>query len=83
MHLRLVYATARALLERAWTRQTRIRLLGVGLSNLITGDDQLALPFARDERPPVGRALDQVRERFGYEAIRLGALPREGRGWLA
>jgi DNA polymerase-4 len=68
-----VYATARRLLEGAWTRRLPIRLVGVALSNLSGPSPQLAL-FAGESQPrSVGPAIDTVRARFGYDAIRLGA----------
>lgn len=66
-----ILATATALLRDAWTRRMRIRLLGVGLSHFVGEERQLALPFPTG-RPAVGSALDAVRARFGYDAIRLG-----------
>lgn len=71
-----VLAVASELLRTAWTRRAPVRLLGVSLSNLVGPDRQLALPIRR-ERPRVGDALDAVRNRFGYEAIRLGAVRRD------
>ncbi|MEZ4441518.1 MAG: DNA polymerase IV [Polyangiaceae bacterium] len=53
------------------TRDLPVRLVGVALSNLVTDDGQLALPF--NPRRRVGPAVDQVRLKFGYDALRLGA----------
>ena len=52
-----------------------VRLVGVALSNLVEPDRQLRLPFDDEPRPATGAALDAVRRRFGYDAIRLGAAP--------
>ncbi len=57
----------KALFEKARTRSTRVRLLGVGLSNLGL-PDQLSL-FDRTEA--LDRMVDGIRERFGYDAVRL------------
>lgn len=79
----LVYATVRELLDRAWDRRLPVRLLGVELSHLCGPDRQLDLPFAgAAHRPAVGAALDRVRQRFGYDAIRMGATG-PGREWNA
>jgi DNA polymerase IV len=67
-----VLAIVRRLYKSARTRPLPIRLLGVGLSNLIGRDDQLSLPFGQTARPAVGRALDAVRARHGYESVQLG-----------
>jgi DNA polymerase-4 len=72
-----IYAAVMALYARARTRTARIRLLGVQLSHFVGADPQIDLPFcgaARPPRPRPGQAIDQVRERFGYDAIRLGAV---------
>jgi DNA polymerase-4 len=56
-----------------------VRLLGVGLSNLVGRDAvaQLALPFQRG--PQVGPVLDQVRSKYGYDAVHLGDASTVGR----
>ncbi|MFT4627327.1 MAG: DNA polymerase-4 [Myxococcota bacterium] len=56
-----------------WDRRA-VRLVGVQLSNLVGEDTQLALPLPAGGAPPVGPAIDAIRERFGYDAIRLGAV---------
>ena len=66
-----VLKTARALLERAWSRRVSIRLLGVCLSNLAGPDRQLQLPLGAPIRSP-STAIDVVRQRFGFAAIRRG-----------
>jgi hypothetical protein len=58
------------LYRRGRTRRSPIRLLGVALSNLGLFDEQLPL-FAEDQRRIA--AVDAVRERFGYDAVRLAA----------
>ncbi|MEQ1571343.1 MAG: DNA polymerase IV [Myxococcota bacterium] len=76
-----VLAVARQLLDAAWTRSLPVRLVGIALSNLEPAPAQLALPLAAPGRPPVERALDAVRERFGFDAIRLGSTGRTS--WVA
>ena len=68
---RVVLARCQALFDAARTRPLSIRLLGVGLSNLVGGGPQLRLPLGG--RPTMGSAVDAVRARFGFDAIRLGA----------
>jgi DNA polymerase-4 len=58
----------RELLARARTRRTAIRLLGVRLSNLRRSDLQLCL---FDTSEPLHRAMDGIRKRYGYDALRL------------
>jgi DNA polymerase-4 len=70
-----VLAEIDALLDAAWTKPKRLRLLGVGLSNLVGPEEQMPLPFG-PAKPPVGSAVDAVRSRFGFDAIRFGAPAR-------
>ena len=52
----------------------QVRLLGIALSGLEEATGQLELPFDEGGRPHIGMAIDAVRERFGYDAIRLGGV---------
>jgi DNA polymerase-4 len=63
-----LYPVIRDLFEHARTRRTAIRLLGICLSNLRPGDEQLSL-FDRSE--PLHRAVDGIRKRYGYDALRI------------
>lgn len=82
-----------ALLRSAWTAELPVRLLGVGLSGLDRAGAQLSLPLAGGRsgrggpRPEVGAAIDHVRARFGYDALRLGVArgrnPGEASRWRA
>jgi DNA polymerase IV len=56
------------LYRAARTRPRAIRLLGVALSKLCLAESQLAL-FDHGERR--ARAVDRVREKFGYDAVHL------------
>ncbi len=69
-----VGAVARALFLGAWDRRRRVRLLGVQLSNLEPGSVQV--PLFLPSRPRAGVAIDAVRARFGYDAVRLGVASR-------
>ncbi len=71
-----VYPVIKDLYLGARHGQRRVRLLGVGLSNLILFERQLAL-FAGDRRRDT--AVDAIRERFGYDAVRLAGGRRHGR----
>ncbi len=73
----VVLDTVCTLLDRARRRDLPVRLVGVRLSNFVGQPEQLALPF--EAPPPASLAIDAVRARFGYEAIRLGAARRSAR----
>jgi DNA polymerase-4 len=62
-----LYPVVRDLFERARRRRLAIRLLGIALSNLGRYDEQLSL-FDDDE--PLHRAVDGIRKRHGYDALR-------------
>ncbi len=71
---RLIAERARALFRATWARRVSVRLLGVGLSNLILAAPQLdlfsdprALAWERLAGP-----LDRLRERYGFGAVRAG-----------
>ena len=63
-----LYPVIRELFEQARQRRTAIRLLGVRLSNLRLASEQLAL---FDHAEPLHRAVDGVRTRYGYDALRV------------
>jgi len=76
-----VFACVLDLLRKGRTRPLPIRLLGVKLSNLVGQPRQLGLPFGGPtERPNVGVAVDAVRQRFGYDAIRFGTAKKSS--WI-
>jgi DNA polymerase IV len=69
-------ATARGLLAEATPliRTQGLTLVGLSLTNLVDADRiQLALPLERS-LSPLDAALDEVRERYGAEAITRGVL---------
>ena len=80
---RHVFRVVRALFSEARTRQLPIRLLGIALSNLVQAAVQLSL---FDDFGRLHGSVDEVRERFGYDALRLASSEafaaggREGRG---
>jgi len=63
-----LYPVIVGLFERARKRRTSVRLLGICLSNLRPCDEQLCL---FDETEPLHRAVDGIRTRYGYDALRL------------
>jgi DNA polymerase-4 len=74
-----VYPVIKDLYLGARDGRRRVRLLGVGLSNLGLFDGQLLL-FEGDQRRD--EAVDAIRERYGYDAVRLGGGSRRGNSRL-
>jgi DNA polymerase-4 len=70
-----LYRVVRELFRKHRKRRTAIRLLGIRLSNLEV-ERQLSL---FDDHGPVHRAVDGVRERFGYDALHLALAERDSR----
>ena len=63
-----LYPVIRELFQRARTRRTAIRLLGIRLSNLRPQAAQLSL---FDHSEPLHRAMDGIRKRYGFDALRI------------
>jgi DNA polymerase-4 len=72
----VLYEEGRQLLLRAWSHGRRIRLIGIGASNLTTAGYQLGL-FNHSEDQSLARlakAVDEIRDRFGEDAIQRASL---------
>ena len=65
-----LYPVVCELYRRARKRPTAIRLLGICLSNLQPAERQLCL---FDEGEPLHRAVDGIRERYGYGSVHLAS----------
>jgi DNA polymerase IV len=65
-----IYQAAQALLMATWSPGRPVRLIGVGVSNLMAPVEQLQLWDGSSERHRrLQDALDDVRTRFGHDAI--------------
>jgi DNA polymerase-4 len=72
-----VLATARALLESAAAliRDGGLTLIGISLTNLDDADAlQLELPFAARALGALDPALDDIRDKFGKDAVQRAVL---------
>jgi DNA polymerase-4 len=69
-----LYPVIRDLFDRSRTRRTAIRLLGIALSNLRPYDEQLCL---FDHGEPLHQAMDGIRKRYGYDALRIALAEAE------
>jgi len=79
----VLYEEGCKLLRQAWARGRKVRLIGIGASHLATAGYQLGL-FDQDLSLSLARlakALDEIRDRFGEDAIqRASLLPRRDEG---
>jgi DNA polymerase-4 len=72
-----ILTAARMLLETAWAPGVGVRLLGVGVSGFGSVPRQMTLLDEAAERrdgrrAAIERAVDELRERFGEDAVRFG-----------
>jgi DNA polymerase IV len=72
-----IAASAGSLLDALWAPGVGVRLLGVGVSGFGAVPQQLTLPTEQDESPDerrrsIEKAVDELRERFGEDAVRFG-----------
>ena len=65
----VIMQTAQELFKRLYTRRMRIRLIGVRLSNLIHGTQQLNLFEDTPEQVNLYLAMDRMRKRYGNDAV--------------
>jgi DNA polymerase-4 len=72
----VLYEQGRELLHRAWLRERKIRLIGIGASNLTTVGHQLGLfgPDHSERLTRLVKAVDDIRDRFGEKAIQRASL---------
>ncbi len=71
----VVLATIRRLFDGKWDRKRKVRLLGVGLTNLTHGESQISLLDVEKKQrlENLTRATDKLRDRFGFSKIQLGS----------
>jgi DNA polymerase-4 len=69
----VIFASALRLLDSAWDRTQKVRLLGVRTSNLERGVFQRGLFEARaqDKFDRLMHTADALRERYGFDAVKL------------
>ena len=69
-----IYNAAHSLMQTLRSGDTRpVRLLGVGVSNLIDSAVQLALEPSKDERlDELSRTFDRMREKYGRRSLETG-----------
>jgi DNA polymerase-4 len=73
----VIFDQAGRLLDKAWDRRRKVRLIGVGVSKLGEEERQLSLfegegDGRAEKLRRLSRSVDQIRERYGDEAIRRG-----------
>lgn len=69
-----IFQAAVRLMESALAKNNRpVRLIGLEVSNLVSGEKQLSLfNTEKKKMEKVDRAIDQIRDRYGFDSIQSG-----------
>lgn len=70
----ILIATAKDLFKKMYNRRMLLRLVGVRLSNLVSGFEQIDLYSESTEQYSLVQALDKIRRRFGQAAVTRAAV---------
>ncbi|MHA4896297.1 DNA polymerase IV [Pedobacter sp. PWIIR3] len=70
----VLIATAKELFKKMYNRRMLLRLVGVRLSNLVSGFEQIDMYSESQEQYSLVQALDRIRKRFGQEAVTRAAV---------
>lgn len=81
----LIFKTVVRLLDKINIKKGGVRLLGIKLSNLTSGNERKQLKFLRDEEDKkddkleqLTQSLDKIREKFGTKAVTRASLLSKG-----
>lgn len=64
---------AKELFDKVYSRRILLRLIGVKLSHLVSGYEQISLYSASEEQYKLYQAMDRIRNRFGEKAVKLAS----------
>ena len=64
---------AKELFDKLYNRRMLLRLVGVKLSQLVSGYEQINLYSASEEQYKLYQAMDRIRNRFGENAVKLAS----------
>lgn len=75
-----IAATAFSLFKILWLRGMKVRLIGVGVTNIVTKCDQLELfSTTKAKHTTLLEGMDRIRKKFGYSSIYFGITDNLGR----
>lgn len=69
----LLISKAKELFDKLYNRRMLLRLVGVKLSQLVSGHEQISLYSASEEQYKLYQAMDRIRNRFGEKAVKLAS----------
>ena len=64
---------AKELFDKLYNRRMLLRLVGVKLTQLVSGHEQINLYSASEEQYKLYQAMDRIRNRFGDKAVKLAS----------
>lgn len=70
----VLIAKAKELFRQVYTKRMLLRLVGVRLSNLVSGHEQMDLYSGSAENYSLVQAMDKIRNRFGQHAVTRGSV---------
>ncbi len=65
--------TAKDLFDKAYDHKTTLRLVGVRLSGLISGQEQIGLFNSSEDQFNLYQAMDKIRDKFGEKSVKLAS----------
>lgn len=69
----LLIAKAKELFDKVYDHKTLLRLVGVRLSDMVSGHEQIGLYSSSEERYNLYQAMDKIRDRFGEKSVKLAS----------
>ena len=69
----LLIDKAKELFDKVYDHKTLLRLVGVRLSDLMCGDEQISLYAPSEDRHKLYQAMDKIRDRFGEKSVKLAS----------
>jgi DNA polymerase-4 len=69
----ILIGRAKELFDKVYKPGSLLRLVGLRLSGLISGDEQIGLYNDFEERHKLYQAMDIIRDRFGEKSVKLAS----------
>ena len=70
----VLIAKAKELFDKVYSKRMLLRLVGVKLSHLVNGYEQIALYGASEKMYNLYQSMDKMRSRYGTDAVRLATV---------
>jgi len=70
----VLIAKAKELFDKVYTKRMLLRLVGVKLSHLVSGHEQIALYGSSEKMYNLYQSMDKMRSRYGVDAVKLATV---------